>query len=210
MPNSDGDCMTPTPDEVKALYSQVSDELCDGREWCWAGVGEPLQRFAQLLREHQARRIEALSEQFAAYREAVGAGASGNYDQAALDELQFVTSQRDDYRKKWDAWQITAETWKDAHTKQKWELRGVENERDQLRAELAFLRTTRRPVERSEAYPKCWCGKNPGETDEQAARLASAKAELDVANATIAQLKEEKRTHWAYGNSELRTYDGKR
>lgn len=38
-----------TKDEIIRIYLQVSDELCNGTEWCWAGVGEPLQRFAELV-----------------------------------------------------------------------------------------------------------------------------------------------------------------
>jgi hypothetical protein len=38
-----------TKDDIIRIYSQVSDELCNGTEWCWAGVGEPLQRFAELV-----------------------------------------------------------------------------------------------------------------------------------------------------------------
>jgi len=38
-----------TTDDIIRIYSQVSDELCNGTEWCWAGVGEPLQRFAELV-----------------------------------------------------------------------------------------------------------------------------------------------------------------
>ena len=35
--------------EIIRIYMQVSDELCGGTEWCWPGVGEPLQRFASLV-----------------------------------------------------------------------------------------------------------------------------------------------------------------
>ena len=38
-----------TTDDIIRIYSQVSDELCNGTEWCWTGVGEPLQRFAKLV-----------------------------------------------------------------------------------------------------------------------------------------------------------------
>ena len=38
-----------TRDDINRIYIQVSDELCDGKEWCWSGVGEPLQRFAELV-----------------------------------------------------------------------------------------------------------------------------------------------------------------
>ncbi len=36
-------------DEIIDFYLQVSTELCDGKEWCWGGVGEPLRRFAELV-----------------------------------------------------------------------------------------------------------------------------------------------------------------
>jgi len=36
-------------DEIIDFYLQVSTELCDGKEWCWSGVGEPLRRFAELV-----------------------------------------------------------------------------------------------------------------------------------------------------------------
>lgn len=42
-----------TKDEIIAMYLQVSNELCGGTEWCWAGVGESLQRFAKLVAEHE-------------------------------------------------------------------------------------------------------------------------------------------------------------
>ena len=38
-----------TRDDINRIYIQVSDELCDGKEWCWSGVGKPLQRFAELV-----------------------------------------------------------------------------------------------------------------------------------------------------------------
>jgi hypothetical protein len=38
-----------TQDEVIEMYLQVSKELCNDTEWCWAGVGEPLQMFAKLV-----------------------------------------------------------------------------------------------------------------------------------------------------------------
>ena len=37
-----------TQDEIIEMYMQVSKELCNDTEWCWAGVGEPLQMFAKL------------------------------------------------------------------------------------------------------------------------------------------------------------------
>ena len=38
-----------TQDEIIEMYMQVSKELCNDTEWCWAGVGEPLQMFAKLV-----------------------------------------------------------------------------------------------------------------------------------------------------------------
>jgi len=38
-----------TQDEIVEMYLQVSKELCNDTEWCWAGVGEPLQMFAKLI-----------------------------------------------------------------------------------------------------------------------------------------------------------------
>jgi len=38
-----------TQDEIIVMYLQVSKELCNDTEWCWAGVGEPLQMFAKLV-----------------------------------------------------------------------------------------------------------------------------------------------------------------
>jgi hypothetical protein len=54
-----------TRDEIIRIYLQVSDELCEGREWCWMGVDAPLQRFAALVaaaeRERAASICEAIS-----------------------------------------------------------------------------------------------------------------------------------------------------
>ena len=38
-----------TQDEIIEMYLQVSKKLCNDTEWCWAGVGEPLQMFAKLV-----------------------------------------------------------------------------------------------------------------------------------------------------------------
>ena len=46
-----------TQDEIIEMYLQVSKELCNDTEWCWAGVGKPLQMFAKLVA------AKALSEQ---------------------------------------------------------------------------------------------------------------------------------------------------
>lgn len=36
-------------DEICDFYIQVANELCDGKEWCCCGIGEPLRRFAELV-----------------------------------------------------------------------------------------------------------------------------------------------------------------
>jgi hypothetical protein len=47
-------------DEIIDFYLQVADELCDDKEWCIGGVGEPLRRFAALV---VAAEREALPEE---------------------------------------------------------------------------------------------------------------------------------------------------
>ena len=42
-----------TKEEIIAIYIEVSNKLCNGTEWCWAGVGEPLQLFAKLVAEKE-------------------------------------------------------------------------------------------------------------------------------------------------------------
>ena len=49
-----------TQDEIIEMYMQVSKELCNDTEWCWAGVGEPLQMFAKLV---AAKDREALAKE---------------------------------------------------------------------------------------------------------------------------------------------------
>ena len=49
-----------TKEEIIAIYIEVSNKLCNGTEWCWAGVGEPLQLFAKLVAEKALR--EALAQ----------------------------------------------------------------------------------------------------------------------------------------------------
>ena len=52
-----------TQDEIIEMYVQISKELCNDTEWCWAGVGEPLQMFAALVaakeREACAKVVES-------------------------------------------------------------------------------------------------------------------------------------------------------
>ena len=52
-----------TRDDIIRIYSQVSDELCGGTEWCWHGVGEPLQRFAELVAAAERKACARLCEQ---------------------------------------------------------------------------------------------------------------------------------------------------
>lgn len=35
--------------DIIGMYKEVSNKLCNGKEWCWSGVGEPLQLFAKLV-----------------------------------------------------------------------------------------------------------------------------------------------------------------
>ena len=42
-----------TKDEIIKIYIEVSNKLCNGTEWCWAGVDEPLQLFAKLVAEKE-------------------------------------------------------------------------------------------------------------------------------------------------------------
>ena len=42
-----------TKEEIIAIYIEVSNKLCNGTEWCWSGVDEPLQLFATLVAEHE-------------------------------------------------------------------------------------------------------------------------------------------------------------
>jgi len=46
-----------TQDEIIEIYKEVKNKLCDGKEWCWAGVGEPLQMFAKLVAEHERDKL---------------------------------------------------------------------------------------------------------------------------------------------------------
>ena len=48
-----------TQDEIIEMYLQVSKELCNDTEWCWAGVGEPLQMFAKLVAAKAIAELES-------------------------------------------------------------------------------------------------------------------------------------------------------
>ena len=48
-----------TQDEIIEMYLQVSKELCNDTEWCWAGVGEPLQMFAKLVAAKAIKELES-------------------------------------------------------------------------------------------------------------------------------------------------------
>jgi hypothetical protein len=54
-----------TQDEIIEMYMQVSKELCNDTEWCCAGVGKPLQMFANLIA------AKAYEKGVAAFTEAV-------------------------------------------------------------------------------------------------------------------------------------------
>ena len=59
-----------TQDEIIEMYMQVSKELCNDTEWCWAGVGEPLQMFAKLVAAKEREACKALAKEHAAeYKE---------------------------------------------------------------------------------------------------------------------------------------------
>ena len=52
-----------TKEEIIAIYIEVSNKLCNGTEWCWAGVDEPLQLFAKLVAEKAIKEALAQPEQ---------------------------------------------------------------------------------------------------------------------------------------------------
>ena len=60
--------MTVAPQWIKDLYLQVADELCDGKEWCWHGTDEPLQRFAALVAAQEREACARLCEEHKALR----------------------------------------------------------------------------------------------------------------------------------------------
>jgi hypothetical protein len=53
-----------TQDEIIEMYLQVSKELCNDTEWCWAGVGEPLQMFAKLVAAKEREACAKVCDEF--------------------------------------------------------------------------------------------------------------------------------------------------
>ena len=53
-------------DDIVRLYKEISDELCDGKEWCLTGIEGPLVRYAELVKQHiqieQMAKFEELAE----------------------------------------------------------------------------------------------------------------------------------------------------
>ena len=56
-----------TQDECIAMYLQVSKELCNNSEWCWTGVGEPLQMFAKLVAAKERKACAKIVEDSPSY-----------------------------------------------------------------------------------------------------------------------------------------------
>ena len=51
-----------TKEEIIAIYIEVSNKLCNGTEWCWAGVDEPLQLFAKLVAQAEREACAKMAE----------------------------------------------------------------------------------------------------------------------------------------------------
>ena len=47
-----------TQDEIIEMYLKVSKEFCNDTEWCWVGVGKPLQMFAKLVAAKEQKKWE--------------------------------------------------------------------------------------------------------------------------------------------------------
>jgi hypothetical protein len=58
---------------ILETYLQVSHELCEGREWTLHGIGEPLQRFAQLVRAQALDEAAGIAEEELANSNALAA-----------------------------------------------------------------------------------------------------------------------------------------
>ena len=57
-------------EEIIAIYIEVSNKLCNGTEWCWAGVDEPLQLFAKLVAEKEREACANICEGYSGYKTA--------------------------------------------------------------------------------------------------------------------------------------------
>ena len=55
-----------TKEEIIAIYIEVSNKLCNGTEWCWSGVDEPLQLFAKLVAEKERAECANLCDEMSA------------------------------------------------------------------------------------------------------------------------------------------------
>jgi len=82
-----------TQDEIIEMYLEVSNKLCNGTEWCWAGVGEPLQLFAKLIAQHEreAKRREWVNLTDDEIKEIVGSWGDTpvkGYTRKLMDQIQ--------------------------------------------------------------------------------------------------------------------------
>ena len=77
-------------EEIIRIYSQVSDELCNGTEWCWAGVGEPLQRFANLVAEAERKAVLEMIDEFVGMERDRNTMFSDGHDYALHQVTEFV------------------------------------------------------------------------------------------------------------------------
>ena len=59
-----------TKEEIIEIYIEVSNKLCNGTEWCWAGVDEPLQLFAKLVAEKEREACANICEGYSGYKTA--------------------------------------------------------------------------------------------------------------------------------------------
>ena len=71
-----------TQNEIIEMYMQVSKELSNDTEWCWAGVGEPLQMFANLV----AAKATAVEREACAKVCEDGINNAADWDSSAWDQ----------------------------------------------------------------------------------------------------------------------------
>jgi hypothetical protein len=84
-----------TQDEIIEMYLQVSKELCNDTEWCWAGVGEPLQMFAKLVAAKEREACAKLIDPTEEHRKDASWGyIGGNEGVEMLDELAALIRAR--------------------------------------------------------------------------------------------------------------------